>query len=431
MNRKIKKQMAFMLCLVLCVSLFPTLAFAEDMDAETAAKEPAEVVEEIVTENEVSSPEDAQELTEGDTVEAMDGADETVGPAETEEVRIPGTEDNTEIPETEDVLLEKAEESTILDEKTVILEENSLVVEEIESEDRSFASNQYLSQGNSSSLVVLSDNLMLENINYWYEAGNDGMNPGSVGSLHFTGTVVGPSSIANAWIGTWFDSQPSAASAQEMAETIVSYWREGGYSYPGDAPPFEFHNSRPVFEDDLGKTEYNLLIGIDKNINLVGYAVVKADIPGSPQPQTGWVKDSDGWCWYDSNGNQVKNKWIQSDGVWYYIDDSGHRIENGWAKDSGGWCWLGADGKQVENKWIKSSGAWYYIDGNGHRIENGWAKDSGGWCWLGADGKQVESTWITTNGKKYYVDANGHRVTGTQIINGKKYTFDSDGALIT
>ena len=78
------------------------------------------------------------------------------------------------------------------------------------------------------------------------------------------------------------DHQPTEADARAIAEEWLTYWQESGK--PGkyaETLPFTRGYGLPVFERDCGKTMYIILAGLDNDDNLVGYEMIKADIPGS------------------------------------------------------------------------------------------------------------------------------------------------------
>ncbi len=129
----------------------------------------------------------------------------------------------------------------------------------------------------SAQVVVLSENLVLENISYDFSES---------GSMMISATVTGPSNIAEVRIGSWWDDQPTAEEARETAEYMVSIWKQSQNSFSEKTLPYNCYTGRPVDTEDLGKTQYIILVGMDTSVNYVGYAVLKADIPGSTEPDT-------------------------------------------------------------------------------------------------------------------------------------------------
>lgn len=120
--------------------------------------------------------------------------------------------------------------------------------------------------------------LEIENFKYVYEAGDDIINAenneGSVGGMHVSGVVVGPSDVDRVLIGRWSETPFTEDEIQEAIKYHIKIWENAGI-YIEDSPiPFEFNSTHPVDPDELGKKLYLLLIGVDKNCDAVGYVVV-------------------------------------------------------------------------------------------------------------------------------------------------------------
>ena len=145
-----------------------------------------------------------------------------------------------------------------------------------------------------------------------------------------------------------------------------------------------------------------------------------------------WVKDGNYWKYKDASGNYVKDKWVKSNGEWYYIKSNGYMATSAWAEDSIGRCYLEADGKMARSKWRKGSGEWYYLKQNGYMAVNDWAKDSTGWCRLGADGKIVKSTWLKNNARWYLLKSNGYMAAEEWAKDsGGWYWMNEDGICVS
>ena len=119
---------------------------------------------------------------------------------------------------------------------------------------------------------------------------------------------------------------------------------------------------------------------------------------------SGWVKDPDGWHYYQN----------------------GEKLKNNWAQDSIGWCYLDKSGNITKSEWIKWKDDWYYLKPDGYMKTNDWQKDSTGWCYLGKDGKQVKGAWIRWKNNMYYIKGDGYMQTGSANI---PCSFDADGKL--
>lgn len=134
----------------------------------------------------------------------------------------------------------------------------------------------------------------------------------------------------------------------------------------------------------------------------------------------GWVKDSKGWWYRNSDGTYPKSKWVKLD-AWYWFDEKGYAIHNTWKKLGGFWYWFGSDCR-MKTGWVKLKGLWYYLN----------PKKDGNW----PEGS-ARTGWLTWKGKKYYLrkKADGgvecSMATGSIILAGKTYKFDSTGALVS
>ena len=144
---------------------------------------------------------------------------------------------------------------------------------------------------------------------------------------------------------------------------------------------------------------------VDNNRYYVGAngAWVK-DARHPEEKKQGWVKESNTWYYYNTDGTLARNKWAGN----YWLGADGRMATNSWVDNNryyvgtdGAWV---KDAKRSEEKkkgWVKESNAWYYYNTDGTLARNKWA----GNYWLGADGKMVTNAWVD-NGR-YYVDVNG------------------------
>ncbi|WP_026885140.1 cadherin-like beta sandwich domain-containing protein [Clostridium beijerinckii] len=183
-------------------------------------------------------------------------------------------------------------------------------------------------------------------------------------------------------------------------------------------------------------------------------------------PKSQWVQTSDGWKYYDENGNVLKNSWFfdKDQKVYCYLDKNGLRV-NGWFKDNSKWYYLNEKGamltgwQKVNDKWylLGSDGAmftgwyketstvqgsdtaksnnndkdaenWYYLNSDGS-MRTGWLSYDGKWYFFNANGT-MQRGWLIDYNSKYYLTDDGTMAIGTKTINGKEYKFSSNGALI-
>lgn len=92
------------------------------------------------------------------------------------------------------------------------------------------------------------------------------------------------------------------------------------------------------------------------------------------------------------DGTMAKNQWINSDGKWYYMGESG-AASKGWnylkwggSKD---WYYFNPDGSMKKNEWFYDPyyKAWYWFTNSGAMARNGQFKTKDGMKWFDGSGK--------------------------------------------
>lgn len=128
--------------------------------------------------------------------------------------------------------------------------------------------------------------------------------------------------------------------------------------------------------------------------------------------KTGWEKVNDRWCYYESDGQLVKNKWHLINGRWYYFD------KNGW----------------MDTGWFEYNGQWYYLNtynGNGDML-TGWQFIDGYWYFFDIyNGNMVTNTYIASSdgSMMYYIKPDGRMQTGWVNYYGDKYIDPVSGVV--
>ena len=178
-----------------------------------------------------------------------------------------------------------------------------------------------------------------------------------------------------------------------------------------------------------------------------GAWVKDAKKPEAPKPvekKQGWVKESNTWYYYNTDGTLARNKWAGN----YWLGADGKMATSAWVDN--GRYYVGANGawvkdakkpgesKPAEKKqgWKKEDNAWYYYD-NGEVSRNKWIGDT---YWVGKDGKMVTDNWVDND--HFYVDKSGKKdpsIKKKVIINdelgwqkrngGNWYYYEKDGSL--
>lgn len=136
--------------------------------------------------------------------------------------------------------------------------------------------------------------------------------------------------------------------------------------------------------------------------------------------QPGWVKDSKGWWWMNSDGTYPKSEWLKDNGKWYWFDARGYAVSSCWKKIGGYWYWFNSWCAMVTG-WKKIGGLWYYLNPkkNGKFWEGaahiGWLKLADGTYYLKNKSEGIECSMACNE---------------TMTIDGKQYRFDSSGRLV-
>ncbi len=121
--------------------------------------------------------------------------------------------------------------------------------------------------------------------------------------------------------------------------------------------------------------------------------------------------------------------WQEEDGVWYYYDSDGNRVEDDWKKSGNNWYWLDSEenGAMATDKLVEDDGDIYYVDANGVMVTNVWVKvvnedqDDD-------DLAEYHYYYMQSNGKAYKApDSDNVRF---RTIDGKRYAFDDEGKML-
>lgn len=118
--------------------------------------------------------------------------------------------------------------------------------------------------------------------------------------------------------------------------------------------------------------------------------------------KNGWGQLADGSRgYYDNNGTKVTNKWIEVDGLWYYLKADG-AVATSWFNDKGKWYYLTSSGARVTG-WNTIDGNWYHFDELGV-MNTGWYNDNGNWYYLESTGRMLANVMIDG---RYRLDKSG------------------------
>lgn len=112
--------------------------------------------------------------------------------------------------------------------------------------------------------------------------------------------------------------------------------------------------------------------------------------------------------YFDKKGRQVKNQWVNTKGVWYFLDSKGYKSK-GWRKEVGGKT--------------------YFLDSSTGALKTGWLNQNNKWYYLGLNGV-MQKGWLYLNGHWYYFTPDGEMITNQSMyIDDGIYNFASDGVM--
>ena len=169
---------------------------------------------------------------------------------------------------------------------------------------------------------------------------------------------------------------------------------------------------------------------IRKRLLVAALAVCMAFMSGLPAQaaatvqgkKVGWIQE-EGQTYYcdPSTLQNVRGKWQQIAGKYYYFDKAGRLVRNKWV----GNYHVGNTGELDRNKWIGK----YFVGEDGKwikKFKGGWYKINKKWYYYTKAGVK-KTGWLKYKGNKYYLDKNGVRLTKWQKIKNTTYYFTKKG----
>ena len=132
---------------------------------------------------------------------------------------------------------------------------------------------------------------------------------------------------------------------------------------------------------------------------------------GGSSSSTGWIKDSKGWKFRNSDGTLAQGTTV--------TDAEGNKIEKLlWQRAGYGYYAFGSDGYLVTG-WIydRLNNKWYYCDENVGML-HGWYYENqdGYWYYLSPITGEMQTGWQSINGKEYYFSTTLQAPTYTQNV---------------
>ena len=148
------------------------------------------------------------------------------------------------------------------------------------------AENQYTSGPLPGRLVFVKD-LDLADFSFSFTAKDDVMgNKGAIGFLSISCTLNGPSNVKDLLIAAWWDEIPDDKEIDNTIMMMVGIWKEEEVYIESRTSTSRKSNSRPVYPDNVGILQYTLLIGLQEEYEVGGYAIVEVNLDiGQPNPK--------------------------------------------------------------------------------------------------------------------------------------------------
>lgn len=125
--------------------------------------------------------------------------------------------------------------------------------------------------------ITTTGSLLLSDFKYEYEKGGHSveLNENAVGGMNLSYTVKGPSSVRAVRIGGWHEAPFTEQEIYSNLESCENVWKKDWIEPEERKIPFSDGTSHPVDQEELGTKAYVLLIGLDKDCNVVGYTIVE------------------------------------------------------------------------------------------------------------------------------------------------------------
>ncbi|MBP3214825.1 MAG: hypothetical protein J6M58_01180, partial [Clostridium sp.] len=90
--------------------------------------------------------------------------------------------------------------------------------------------------------------------------------------------------------------------------------------------------------------------------------------------KTGWEETAEGWKYRKADGSYAKDEELLIKEK-YYIFDSNAVMLKGWNYARGSWRYYGGNGDMKSSRWIETNGMWYYVTEDGSLLVNGTSPD--------------------------------------------------------
>ena len=134
--------------------------------------------------------------------------------------------------------------------------------------------------------------------------------------------------------------------------------------------------------------------------------------------------------YFNGQGQQQKNYFLNENNHTYYFQADGTRLNDGFYSNWGRTYYFQADGSRLDNNFYTNWGRTYYFGDDGARWDNRFYNNWGRTYYFGDDGARWDNRFMHAFGNVYYFGSDGSRATNTTINLGYgDLTFDNQGRL--
>lgn len=150
------------------------------------------------------------------------------------------------------------------------------------------------------------------------------------------------------------------------------------------------------------------------------------------QQQKDYFLNQDNHTYYfQADGTRLNNGFYNNWGRTYYFQADGTRLDNGFYNNWGRTYYFQADGSRLDNNFYNNWGRTYYFGDDGARWDNKFMNAFGHTYYFGDDGARWDNRFMNAFGRTYYFGNDGARLDNSLYTNwGHQYYFGNDGALV-
>ncbi|KEQ19985.1 hypothetical protein HF82_08250 [Limosilactobacillus reuteri] len=150
------------------------------------------------------------------------------------------------------------------------------------------------------------------------------------------------------------------------------------------------------------------------------------------QQQKNYFLNQDNHTYYfQADGTRLNDGFYNNWGHTYYFGKDGARLDDGFYNNWGHTYYFGKDGARLDNGFYNNWGHTYYFGKDGARLDNGFYNNWGHTYYFGKDGARLDDGFYNNWGHTYYFQKDGSRLDNGFYNNwGHTYYFGNDGALV-